>query len=433
MLPLILLVALLLRMGAVVPVHAGGYSSEEQVFIFMGHAIAGSATFVDPEGGRSVRAPLYPALLALSFYLFGKSLMIPHLVGCLLGTMNVALVYALSKQIWENESAALFAAGAMALYPGMIIYSALLQSEALYIFLFLSVMLLAYRLLDAHDSILALLLGVGAGLAALARAVFLGFFPLLLASVWLLRRKGKLTGGRVVCVALLEFGLVIAPWTVRNYYIHDAFVPIATVTGGSLLVGNNPFVHGTPKLPSHFDSWVREQAAERGIEEFDSLSEVAQSAIKKDIAIDYLASDPAHGARLAMQKLFVFLVYPITHGDADVVLKGVAVATDILLLGGVVIGLMATWRHRYDLLPLYLIIFYSASVHMVMHAEGRYRLPLVPIFALFFGCGGVVVSDRGNLQVLLKTRTAKVVLAILTSMVFCLYAVTAWLFINGKV
>ena len=427
---MILLVALVLRLGAVIPIHGQGYASEERVFIFMGQSIAGSGVFVDPEGGRSVRAPLYPAILALSFFLFGKSLVIPHLIGCLLGVVSVALVYALSKQIWDSERAALFAAGATALHPGMIIYSALLQSEVVYVCLFLAVLLIAYRALETRDLMLVLIFGVVAALTALTRAVFLGFFPLLLASIWLIRRRGKLAGGRVVLVALLEFCLVVAPWTVRNYYVHHAFVPIATVTGGSLLVGNNPFVHGTPKLPSFFDDWVREKASERGIEDFDSLSEVQQSSVKKDIALAYIASDPVHGAHLALQKLFVFLVYPITYADSSPWVKGVAVGADAVLLLGMVVGIVVTWRHRFDLLPLYLLIVCSAGTHMILHAEGRYRLPLVPVFALFFGCAGAVLSDPGTF---FKTRSAKIVVAVLCSAVVLLYAATAWLFINGKI
>ena len=72
------------------------------------------------------------------------------------------------------------------------------------------------------------------GLAILTRETVLYFVPL--AALWLAwRRPGGLKrAGLFVCAALV----VVVPWTVRNWYVFDAFVPVSTAGALNLWQGN---------------------------------------------------------------------------------------------------------------------------------------------------------------------------------------------------
>jgi hypothetical protein len=318
------------------------------------------------------------------------------------------------------------------LYPGLIIYGALLQSECLYIVLFLLVLLALYRLREGAGMGMAVLLGISAGLAALTRAVILGFFPLLLGCIWLIRYSRDLPQWRVVLVAVVAFVLTVAPWTYRNYLVHGAFVPVATVTGGAMLVGNNPFVHGTPAVPPEYDQWVRDQAWDRGVDDFDTLSEVGKSRVMTEIAVEYITANPRHALRLAGEKLFVLVLYPIAHSAGDLRVQALAVFADIVFGCVVLVGLIGSRKNWIRLLPVYLLVLYTAGVHMVMHAEARYRLPVVAVVALLFGYGLVLVRDRKLMRERMRPTRAKVALIALCACFLAAYGYTGWLYLHGQ-
>ena len=251
----IVLVAIALRIAAVLPVHFSAFSSDEGEFIYLGHRLADGQEFIDSNAERSVRAPLYPLLLAASFKVIGAGLTFPYILSALAGGIGAGCVYLLALRILRDQRAAFFAGIGAAVYPGLVIAGALLHTEALYIVFFLLVILLAYRIIDGKGVPDAAALGILAGVAALTRAVFVGFFPILLAVLWWMRKKSGRPAILPVVVALAMFAAVLTPWTVRNYEVHGAFVPVSTFGWSSFLIGNNPFVHWTPELGRGFDAW----------------------------------------------------------------------------------------------------------------------------------------------------------------------------------
>ncbi len=137
MMSFVVFVALVVRLIAVPLAHAHGYyMSDERQYVNMAHRVLDGQGFISDNGELSTIAPLYIFMLAGIFKVLGPSLVVPHVLGCILGTIMVILVALLSLHVFENKSAALMAAGVAAIYPSFVIYSGLLVTETLYVALF---------------------------------------------------------------------------------------------------------------------------------------------------------------------------------------------------------------------------------------------------------------------------------------------------------
>jgi len=424
----VLVGGLLLRFVAVPLLHSGGYTGDENEYVYIARNVAGGEGFVDSNGDLSKRSPLFPIILAGLQTSGDRSLFVSHLLGCLLGVIAIALGYLLSLRLFANHLAAMTTAVVMAFYPGLVVYSALLQTESLYIVFFLGIMLLGYRILEKPSLINGAMLGLFCGLAALTRAVFLGFIPILLASLVLIKPHLWSTLAKSLGVSLIVVVLVILPWTVRNYLVHDDVVPISSWAGSSLLIGNNPYATGTWSLKDGFDSWFQTQAKQRGVDDPASLNEIEIDGLRRNVAVAYMVSHPWETAALFAKKAHMFWVYPITHSDNNLALQSIAIFSDFILLIGVCVGLVASWGKRLTLGPLFGAIVLFFVVHSVLHAEARYRLPLVPFLSVIFGLGFSATRDPGTFATLFSGPSRRKFFIASLGLILVVYGYTGYLF-----
>jgi 4-amino-4-deoxy-L-arabinose transferase-like glycosyltransferase len=430
---LVLAGALLLRLAAVPAVHAVHYTSDEREYIHMAGQLLDDGVFRDSNGNRSIRAPLYPFLLAGLFWVSGKSLLFAHVAGCLLGTAIVWLVHALALRMQGDARTALMASGIAALYPGLVIYSALLQTETLYICFFLAALLLLSALMESIRFGDAAWLGLVSGLAALTRAVFAGFIPVVLLLIAWRHRGAWRRALPALAIVAVAAAVTIAPWTMRNMAVLHAFVPVASGGGSSLLTGNNPYATGTFAVRDGFDAWFASEAAARGVPDPSGLDETAKSSVCASIALSYIARYPGAAIELAAKKSYIFWVYPIAHTDSYVPVQALAVGADALLLAAVVMGIAASGIVKGRRAPLVAAVIYFWLVQAVLHAEARFRLPLIPLLAVLAGAGIVLLADRARLRTVFTTpgRRRWVIGGI--AAIGLVYCITGVLFLRGKI
>jgi 4-amino-4-deoxy-L-arabinose transferase-like glycosyltransferase len=424
--------ALLFRLAVVPALHSDGYTGDEREYISLGLSLAAGNEFIDSNGERSTRAPAFPYLLAGLFGLAGHGLLLPHVLGCVLGTAAIGIGYVLCRTLFAKPQTATIAAVTMSLYPGLVIYSALLQTESLFIVLLLLMILAGYRLLEKPTLMLGVLIGVLAGIAALTKAVGLGVFAVFLLSLlWLGRARIRMLLWPSL-ISFVAFCLVILPWTVRNYEVHGVIVPISLWGGQSLLLGNNPYSTGTWSVQPGFDDWFENELRARGIGSRGRLSELQVSRASSQIAIDYIVSHPLETTNSFAKKAHIFFIYPVTNSDTNIPLQAVAVGADVLLLLGVILGVMASWDQRGNLLPLLTLIGFFFLVHVLLHAEARYRLPVVPFLCFLFGVGLTTLMNKEERAIFLSRRRWQAGI-VLSSLVFLVYSLTAWMFLSKRI
>ncbi len=430
---LLLLAVLLLRLAAIPLIHAGGYTSDEREYMHLAGRVARGEEFVDSNGDYSIRAPLYPVMLGCVLVLSDGSVAAGHIVGALLGVGIVLLLYTLALDLLPGRRGARIALVVGALYPGLIVYGALLQTESLYICFFLLALLAGLRWSGRPSWGWAILLGLSAGCAALTRAVFLGFIPFLLLSVWWAGRSRSILGTGQLLTAFGVALLVLLPWMVRSYERHGSLIPISAGGGSSLLTGNNPFSTGGWRLEPGFQEWYVEQARQRGVDDPGALDEVGRSGLSGEIALSYILEHPLDALVRGLKKSHIYWIYPITHSDSNIGLQAVAVGFDALLYGGLSLGIVFSALSYRRFIPLYTALAFFWIVHAILHAEARFRLPVVPILILFFSMGCVALVERGGRQELLASRARRIWVISLLLAAAGVYALTAWLFIRGDI
>ncbi len=174
---------------------------------------------------------------------------------------------------------------------------------------------------------------------------------------------------------MLGFVLVVLPWTVRNYRVHGALVPVATQLGGALYTAYNP--------P---DGWIFGiDTQDETVAAAHRLSEVEANAMLTKAAVNSMLSSPRRTLRLEALKVVYFWV-PV---DWEILPIYGAVNPTYLFVGLwalVYVGLALTRTRRRDEVPpwpAWLPIAYLFVVAMVVQGTPRYRLPCEPLLAVF--------------------------------------------------
>ena len=325
---------------------------------------------------RSWRPPLYPAFLAAVYASVGYSHLAVKIVQALIGALTVVVVYALGRQL--QPRAALLAGAVAVVYMPLVGSANEVMTETLFTFLLMvSILLLATAGADTEETNSAavrnrsLTAGIALGFAALTRPTGLLLWPAAL-TVWRWGAGRAATTPWLRRSSWLSLGVVaaIAPWTVRNYHVHDAFVAISTHGGFIFARSNAP-------LPD----WKQPQGWGIDRELFERLPlESDRDRYWYSRGWQHIRADPAHYLRLVGERFLRFWYF---------------LRPDFNFWFAMVLPLAAAGGWRYRRHPGYEIMaaLVAASVlvfSFVLYGSSRFRLPLEPLFILF---AATFVSD----------------------------------------
>ena len=349
------------------------------------------------------KAPLYPLLIAAIYALFGEHGMLVLLVQCLLHVGTCLLVYDLGRRMF-NERTGIIAATVCALHPLMLRYAADLQLEALLTFLFTLTLWLMQRFLERPSLRTGALAGAAAGLASLTKAVVV-LYPALFAAVlvgvalWPRRRVERTGPPWAGLFALfLAMGLVIAPWTIRNYRATGHPILISSGLSDAFLRGyvfsrldyallrKPPYTDAENEVNELFRSLARNAGTEWQRNEYETDQILNRAAKAK------LLAEPEQFLRKFAVGLFAFW-YEMTSRANSLLVGSLALVT----WGFAWIGWSRARREGRPawglVLPaLYLNIFLAALL-----ALGRYSAPIMP---------GLLVVAAYGVDGLLSKRAA---------------------------
>ncbi|GFP25535.1 hypothetical protein HKBW3S25_01015 [Candidatus Hakubella thermalkaliphila] len=379
----------------------------------------------DPRGVlTSFRPPLYPAFLALIYFLTGVDadrFFTARLAQAFLGAALVPLTYLLAHRfsprkestltaehaesaennkinsansapalshalrnegIVEELSAVKFspariAAWVVAFYPMLVIYPLALATENLFFLLILLSTLTLLRAVDSGRWPSFALAGFVFGLTALTRSVISAAVILAVLWVWFALKN------RAVAVALLFFFLfTISPWVVRNTLLHGQFTWIESALGYQLYLGYHPDGTGTFQYPQSLDL-------------IPILDDAERDRIGIEKTLQFIRDAPGRFPYLAVRRLGHFfglerraLTYfysnnffgyippvPLTAIALLLILPFVFVCTSAAF------GLAITRWSKENLL-LALLMFGYLGPHVLILAEDRFHLTLIPFLAI---------------------------------------------------
>ena len=183
-----------------------------------------------------LRGPAYPAFIAALLAINGS--WYPQSVQCtqaLFHGCTALLAYGIGLMLFDRKRA--FIAGLLtALHPYLIWYASKAITESFSTFLFTAVVFCVISLARNPGIVTTLLLGFALGVSSLCKASFLPLAlltPVLLALSLSHKHRVRFALG-VLAVALL----LVAPWTIRNYNVTHQFIPVHSLLGYNLRVGD---------------------------------------------------------------------------------------------------------------------------------------------------------------------------------------------------
>ncbi len=410
----ILLAALILRVLTVVCLSAldfdaGGYepgAHAKNLYEGKGYAFRWYGLYEEPVVGSFV-PPALPGIMAAGLLLtdgdWSTTALLLQLLNVLLSVATVYLVWRIARQIVQMSGTVLEpipritsvwdlgrslrrpdigAAAFWTAYPPALgnVFEVRSQTLEAFLICWMTTLLLAAflskspqrRCPDApvsHYVTLGLLLGI----SVLVRPA-LGLIWVPWSVALLIRYRFSWAMLRSLLLVLATGVLVVSPWTIRNWNVHNAFVPIATNGGFNFHMGNNAYSGG--EIGHVHRVFARMSPEERRA--WRELSEVEKDRRFYRLGWEYWKQEPWRAFKGAVLKSAYFLGFrpAFLHMHPPAVVLIYVVSYVPLLLGFL---LAVRTAREFGPLMLYLPVLTMLFVSCIYIVSMRFRVSVEPL------------------------------------------------------
>lgn len=361
----------------------------------------------DPQYGvyTSFRAPLYPAFLALVYTFSGldfSRFFAARLAQVIfLGAPLAPLTYFVAQNFFplsssptnedrgkNNDLTARLSAWFVACYPLLLVYPIGLGTENLFFILLLSSFLFLLRAIQSPTKFNLFLSGSFLGLTALTRSVILPFALLAILYLFYLH-------GRKVLIAAAVCYLIVTCWGVRNTLLHGKLTGIETSLGYNLYLGYHPEGNGSFIFGPSLDLLT-------------IMDDYERSIIGRQKAMGFILDAPERFIPLALNRLGFFfglekrvLMYFYSNDLLGYIpLPMLIMVSAVLLLPFVVLSILSvlgisTLQRSSQSILLGLLLFAYTLPHVLILAEDRFHLALIPYLSILAAHGVALIKQRG--------------------------------------
>ncbi len=320
------------------------------------------------------RPPLFPLAMGVVYALFGVNTFLIRIFLSVIGSLTCCVIYFMGREAFGSKIG-WYAAWWSVFYFMLFHWNGYILTETPFTFwLCLSVLfMLKSRNIPRIKYWVAS--GFFMGLAALTRPVMLPFMPVIFLWAYcsFIGNLKRIVIAGLTIVSVMSF--VIVPWTIRNYVVYNAFVPVSTMSGTVLLGSNNPNVF------DHFQGgWIHPKKS--GLikpGETQGLSPVALDKLYTTRAMQFIMERPLYIAKLALYK---FKLFWHLNRAVDPASLQYMIVISLAMLGSLVT--IKKWRQS---LILYIIPVFYTLIALLFWGNDRIRSPIEPILLLFAGCG----------------------------------------------
>ena len=394
--------ALVIRFVLLIPQYGAPLNIvDEQHYNGLAENLLQYHVYGDQEHPSAMRPPLYPFLLALIYKITGQSNQdIVRVLQILLSVFSGLLLYHLFRKLFDEKTACsgfiLFL-----FYPSLLFFNYLVLTETVFIFLLVLFFYFMSRFLTDGTALSSAIAGICLGMASLTRSITYPMaVPLAGLVCILLFRQFRLKAVYAAVVFLLAFSASLSPWTIRNYKVFNAFVPIGTMGGLNLYMGNyehtpmhrswaavdiegeNSWYYGHEQTLKDMNQAEKQKWGIQNAKEY-MKSHVGQTILRSIIkTANFWGMERTIIAGMEQGYFtwysgnwirfpFYFLIL-ITY--AGVVLAGI---TGLLLK-------TVTSPARFDFIFGFILIAFT-GLHAIVFGHSRYHLPLIPFLCGYTG------------------------------------------------
>ena len=347
-------------------------------------------------GPTAWMTPVYPLLLAAIFRLFGTYTLNAFIAAASFNAVCSALtcfpLWLAARRI-ANTPTAVLATVLWAVFPTAIIlpYESLFDAS---LSTLLATSLLAATLAIVESGRVRHWCAYGFlwGLALMTNAAFVALLPFLFGWAEYQSHRNALYHFRNAALAAAMTLLCCVPWTVRNFREFHTLVPLRSVGGLALWLGNNEHAGSNSVAGLHPIS----NQAER--DHYVEVGEILYMREKQSLAMDYIFSHPAAEASLISERFTAFWTGGGTSLFRDLARAKTArfhlvVLSNLLAAFGSLAALVLLWRTRSAYrVPLAAFPLVYPLVYYLALAPPRYRHPIDPALLLLTALAAVRLS-----------------------------------------
>jgi hypothetical protein len=295
-----------------------------------------------------------------------------QIAQAIVGAVGVVLMGLLAYRL-AGPAAARAAAALAAIYPPLVWIAGYALSEALFWPIGLAVVLVFDRAVAARHAkggaAAAFACGLLTGAGILVRPALLLFLPL--AAISFARRRQWSALGAIAAGALL----VVGPWTVRNYEVHDRVMIVAADGGVTFWTGNHPLAIGEGDMTANPALKVDNQ---RLRSEHPGLTEEEMEPIYYREALAWMAAHPGDWLWLEIRKLF-YLIVPV--GPSYTLHSTRYLAASLLsyvpVLVAAVLGAAMLGAGLARTPGIWLLALSAVATALIFFPQERFRIPIV--------------------------------------------------------
>lgn len=344
----------------------------------------------------ALRLPLYPALIAACYWLFGAHYLYAVItLQAILSILTGHLLYRMTVDLL-GRTPALVSLSLFIVNPQANNFVFRCATETLFTFLCIAGLRYLIAYFDSRNETTLLIAAACAGLSLLVRQTLAPLIAVALC-VSLFSAATTRRRFRPIALPLLIIGTVVSPWVIRNYALSGDFPVLQTWVGAPMFQG----ITVSERLIDKFfrgDQTVSELDAQ-ALEEFDALAApalaappnsppIAREAIAdkyaRRLALSRLLHDPMASALRILRNLVITPVLQMTWRSTTILMLW-----NWPLLALSMTGALYCFRWRPDTfrkaLPASFLFGYLLLAHALVWPQARYVMPGLLSFSLFAG------------------------------------------------
>jgi hypothetical protein len=341
-----------------------------------------------------VRPPLYPLLLSAVYLFFShETLLTARLVNAVLDTAACFVFYHLILLIWNSRRTAILSSLIYAFNPLYLFFNVRVRVEALFILLVaggIYFLIKEYKK-DFPTLLPVFLIGCIFGLSILCRSN--ATMLLLLIPAWLIytNLKNLKKAIRLGLGFALGCVLMIAPWSIRNYYKYGELIVITDGFGYAFWISNTDIKLNDLNARSYQEYldadkilWVKTSQVETEIQE-KSYKERENHYI--NLSLQYIRDNFPTWVWLNVLKFAEFWS-PVARIDMQGLKAFLTLPFGLLMFFGMFFYIKSFFSGSFDrnIWLLIAILIITSTVTGVMTWSGiRFRVPLVDAYVIPFG------------------------------------------------
>ncbi|MFW9848512.1 MAG: glycosyltransferase family 39 protein [Candidatus Thorarchaeota archaeon] len=354
-----------------------------------------------------VMPPVYPYLLAVSYFLFGvntTAIAFIQIIQSIVGAATVFPLYYLARDAYSKRTAVISVL-IFAVYPDFLHWSYLIQQITFTTFSVVSILYL-YRFYDRNPSIRrAIAFGLVAAFGILVDAVIVLILSLLFFWMLLSLIKTKLNHrtsstkdiklrvvGLIVSIAVC--GLVITPWELRCLNVYDGNFIFVKASGFNLWRGNNPNYTNEGIPP-----WVTINI----LMDLNLTKEGDIDGALGQLAGEYMLTHIPETLANAIQKGIEFWWFPKAFPEESPLLRQIFYAPLLVLA---IVALIIDRRNLIGIIHLLLPLIAFTILYSMFFVLAHHRIPIEPILFIFTARGMEYTESRLSIKSVLSVTSS---------------------------